>query len=118
MKAFALHVVTTTLIVAASLLAYDSLVVKPAVRVGVVDLASVYRAREAAFAAEITKNGTEDGRNLALDRARKFAERLTVVLDELPRDCACIVMLKSAVAGGGGNLMDLTPLLQRKLGAT
>ena len=37
-------------------------------------------------------------------------------LEELPRDCACLVVLKSAVAGRTPQTVDLTALLQQKLG--
>ncbi|MCK7497209.1 MAG: hypothetical protein MZW92_45050 [Comamonadaceae bacterium] len=47
----------------------------------------------------LTKAGSEDDRQKALSMARSFAQRLPLALEELPRDCGCLVVLKSAVAG-------------------
>lgn len=107
--------VLTVVIVAAALVAYDRWIIRPALRIGVVDLAGVYRAKEAEFADALARTGSADDRSRALASARKFAERLTVALEELPRDCACLVVLRSAVAGSTPNSVDLTPLLMRKV---
>ena len=76
-------------VVAASLVAYDRLVFRPALVVGVVDVAEVYRAKEAEFTQILTKVSSEEDRQQALLMARAFAQRLPIALEELPRECAC-----------------------------
>lgn len=105
----------SALIVAAGLALYDRTVVRPALVVGVVDVAEVYRAKETEFTQILTKTSLEEDRQKALLMARAFAQRLPVALEELPRDCGCLVVLKSAIAGPTSHTVDLTPLLRRKV---
>ena len=49
--------------------------------------------------------------------AKTFAQRLPAALDELPRECGCLVLLKTAVAGPTPNTVDLTARLRRKVEA-
>lgn len=116
MKAIALHALVAAGLVATGLLLYDRLVLRPALMVGVVDLAEVYRVKEAEFTLLLTQAGddAEPQRQRALALARGFAQRLPAALDELPRECGCLVVLKSAVAGAPHSL-DLTPALRRKV---
>ena len=111
----------TLLVVAASLTAYDRWVLRPALVIGVVDVAEVYRAKEAEFTQILTKAlsqpASEEERQKALVMARAFAQRLPLALDELPRECNCLVILKTAVAGSTPNTVDLTAQLRRKVGA-
>ncbi len=105
----------TLLVVSAALTAYDRLVLRPALVIGVVDVAEVYRAKEAEFTQMLTKASSEDDRQKALFMARTFAQRLPLALEELPRECNCLVVLKSAVAGPTPNTVDLTAALRRKV---
>ena len=109
----------TLFVVAASLTAYDRLVLRPALVIGVVDMAEVYRAKEAEFTQILTKALTqppsEEDRQKALVMARAFAQRLPLALDELPRECNCLVILRTAVAGPTPNTVDLTAQLRRKV---
>lgn len=105
----------TLLVVSAALAAYDRLVLRPALVIGVVDVAEVYRAKEAEFTQILTKASSEEDRQKALFMARTFAQRLPVALEELPRECGCLVVLKSAVAGPAPNTVDLTAALRRKV---
>ena len=111
----------TLFVVAASLTAYDRLVLRPALLIGVVDMAEVYRAKEAEFTQILTKAlsqpPSEEDRQKALVMARAFAQRLPLALDELPRECNCLVILKTAVAGPTPNTVDLTAQLRRKVAA-
>ena len=76
----------TLLVVAASLTAYDRWVLRPALVIGVVDVAEVYRAKEAEFTQILTKAlsqpASEEERQKALVMARAFAQRLPLALDE------------------------------------
>lgn len=105
----------SVLIVAAGLALYDRTMIRPALVVGVVDVAEVYRAKEAEFTQILTMTSLEEDRQKALLMARAFAQRLPVALEELPRDCNCLVVLKSAIAGPTPHTVDLTPLLRRKV---
>ena len=42
---------------------------------------------------------------------------MPIALQELPRDCGCLVVLKSAVAGPTPQMVDLTALLRSKVEA-
>jgi hypothetical protein len=107
----ALSVALSTLLATCGLVAYDRLVVRPGRLVGIVDVSDVYRTKETEFAALLTASKSDEERQRALDLASAFAKRLPAALDELPADCRCLVMLKSAVAGASDNTLDLTPLL-------
>ena len=111
----------TLFVVAASLAAYDRWVLRPALVIGVVDVAEVYRAKEAEFTQILTKAlsqpASEEDRQKALVMARAFAQRLPLALDELPRECNCLVILRTAVAGSTPNTVDLTAQLRRKVAA-
>lgn len=109
------HGLMTLFVVSAALTAYDRLVLRPALVIGVVDVAEVYRAKEAEFTQILTKASSEEDRQKALFMARTFAQRLPIALDELPRECGCLVVLKSAVAGPTPNTVDLTATLRRKV---
>jgi hypothetical protein len=115
MKAALIHVAATVFIVALTLLAYDRTVVRPARLIGVVDVGEVYRLKEAEFTQIVTKSGSEDERQKALAMARQFAQRLPLALEELPRDCACLVVIRTAIAGIPPHATDLTTLLKRKV---
>ena len=115
------HGLLTLLVVSAALTAYDRLVLRPALVIGVVDVAEVYRAKEAEFTQILTKAlsqpASEEERQKALVMARAFAQRLPLALDELQRECNCLVILRTAVAGPTPNTIDLTAQLRRKVAA-
>ena len=117
MKTLLLQAVLAIVIVFGTLAAYDRLVIRPGQLVGVVDVGEVYRQKEAEFTLILTKAGTDGERDKAMLMARAFAQRLPVALEELPRDCNCLVVLKSAVAGPTPRTLDLTAHLRRKLEA-
>ena len=117
MKALLLNAVLALLIVLGTLAVYDRMVVRPSQLVGVVDVAEVYRQKEAEFTLILTKAGSEDEREKAFAMARNFSQRLPLALEELPRDCGCLVVLKSAVAGPTPRTVDLTAHLRRKVEA-
>lgn len=105
------------LVVAGALAAYDRLVVRPGQRLGVVDLSEVYRQKEAEFTLIVTRAATDRERDQAIVLARDFAQRLPAALEELPRECGCLVVLKSAVAGNSPRTIDLTARLRQKVQA-
>ncbi len=117
MKTLLLQAGLALVIVFGTLAAYDRLVIRPGQLVGVVDVGEVYRQKEAEFTLILTKAGSDGEREKAMVMARAFAQRLPLALEELPRDCGCLVVLKSAVAGPTPRTLDLTAHLRRKLEA-
>lgn len=117
MKALLLNAVFALVIVLGALAVYDRIVVQPLRLVGVVDVGEVYRQKEAEFTLILTKAGSEGEREKAFAMARNFSQRLPLALEELPRDCGCLVVLKSAVAGPTPRTVDLTAHLRRKVEA-
>jgi hypothetical protein len=104
----------SALVAGTGLAAYDHWVLRPALAIGTVDLAEVYRAKEAQFTQLLTATGGEEQKQQALALARSFSQRLPVALDELPRECGCLVVLRTAVVGSP-HAQDLTPALRRKV---
>jgi hypothetical protein len=113
----AMTLCVSVLVTACGLLAYDRLVVRPAQVIGVVDVAEIYRLKEAEFAALMTRGNSDADRQQAMDLATRFARRLPRALEELPADCRCLVVLKSAVAGPTARTLDLTAVLKTKVDA-
>jgi len=105
----------SVLISAVTVLAYDRAVARPSQQIGVVDLSDVYRSKEAEFAKLVTASGNDDDRRAAHESAAQFARRLPTALEELPAECKCLVMLRSAVVGRTPNVIDLTAALKLKL---
>lgn len=104
-------------IVLGTLAAYDRVVVRPAQLIGVVDVAEVYRQKEAEFTLILTRAASDGEREQAMRMARSFAQRLPLALEELPRECGCLVVLKTAVAAPAPRTVDLTAHLRRKVEA-
>ena len=117
MKALLPNAALALLIVAGALAAYDRWVVRPGQVVGLVDVGEIYRQKEAEFTQLLTRAGSDGERDKAFAMARSFSQRLPLALEELPRDCGCLVVLKSAVAGATPRTLDLTAQLRRKVEA-
>lgn len=115
MKALLPNAALALLIVAAALAAYDRMVVRPGQVIGLVDVGEIYRQKEAEFTQLLTRAGSDGERDKAFAMARSFSQRLPLALEELPRDCGCLVVLKSAVAGSTPRTLDLTAQLRRKV---
>jgi hypothetical protein len=109
------QVVMVTAIVTTVLAAYDRLVVRPGQRIGIVDVAEVYRQKEAEFTLTLTRATSDAEREQAMRVARAFAQRLPSALDELPRECGCLVLLRTALAAPMPRAIDLTHHLRRKV---
>lgn len=117
MRMVAVNLVLSALLVAAALLAYERLVARPHRMVGVVDLGEVYRLKEAQFSQMLIQPGPQAERQKALALAQAFAQRLPRALEELALDCNCVVLPRSAVAGMGPDMVDLTTALRQKVEA-
>lgn len=115
MRAALLHGCLSVLVSLASVALYHHGVALPSLRLGMVDVAEVYRLKEAEFTAIVTKSTSDAERERAMGLARAFAQRLPMALDELPGECGCLVMLKGAVAAPSPRTVDLTAHLKAKL---
>ena len=115
MPALFVQVAVTIVLVAGALVAYDKWMVRPALLIGLVDVAEVYRDKEAEFTAAITRATTSEERQKAFTSAQLFAKRLPVALDELPQECRCLVVVRSSVAGTPPYSVDLTAKLKQKV---
>lgn len=105
-----------SVLVVAGILVYDQLR-PPMPPLGVVDLASVYREKEAAFAKVVgSDQASEDERNRAMAAAQAFAKALPTALAGLSDECGCVVLMGNAVASKTAQVHDLTPLLRARLG--
>jgi len=113
--AFLLDTLASLLVVVLALLTYHRYVVQPALLIGMVDVAEVYRSKEAEFTQALTRADSPNARDQAMRLASDFARKLPRALDELPRECQCLVVLKSAVAGTSSRSVDLTAHLRKKL---
>jgi hypothetical protein len=116
-KSLLLNAAMACAIVLGTLTAYDRVVARPAQLIGVVDVAEVYRQKEAEFTLILTRAASDGEREQAMRMARSFAQRLPLALEELPRECGCLVMLKTAVAAPAPRTVDLTANLRRKVEA-
>lgn len=117
MRALAAHGLIAAVLVSAALAGYDRWVVRPALRVGVVDIGEVYRQKEAEFTLILAKASSDVERERAMSMARVFSQRLPLALDELPRECGCLVILRSAIAGRTPHTVDLTAHLKSRVEA-
>ena len=117
MKAVLLQALVAMLAAIGVLAAYDHWVARPAQLVGVVDVADVYRQKEAEFTLIVTRATTDGEREQAMRMARVFAQRLPLALEELTRECGCLVVLRTAVAAPAPRTIDLTAQLRRKVEA-
>jgi hypothetical protein len=117
LKSLVMNGAMASVIALGSLAAYDHAVVRPAQLIGVVDVAEVYRQKEAEFTLILTRAASDGEREQAMRMARSFAQRLPLALEELPRECGCLVVLKTAVAAPAPRTVDLTAHLRRKVEA-
>ncbi len=84
---------------------------------GTLDVAELYRLKEAQVAAVLVKRDSGDAeRILAIQRAAVFGAELGKVIDILPEECGCLVLMRGAVLGSGAQLVDLTPAVRSRLG--
>jgi hypothetical protein len=119
MKPLALSVVANLLLMVLAFIAYDQFVRLRELHVAVVDVATVYRQKEAQFTALLTtpsvpdRNPTEDreARQLAAD----FARALPMALDEITAECHCLLLVRAATVGRPAGVADLTETLKQKL---
>ena len=118
MNLFAVNALVSLFVVAVGIAAYHHLVrFPPADRIGVIDVTEVYRLKEKEFTDVVTRVGaSETDKGKAMTEAQAFAKALPQALEELPQECGCLVLLRNAIAANTPTMIDLTPMLKRKVG--
>lgn len=117
MRFFLANMLASVLVAMLGIAAYHRYVHLPAERIGVIDVAEVYRQKEREFAERVTRPGaSEADKDQAMSEAQAFARALPRALEELPQECGCLVLLRNAIASAAPMTIDLTPALKRKVG--
>lgn len=106
-----------SVLTAAAMAGYDHLYGKPWRQYGVVDVQEIYRLKEKQLVEIASRPGVgEAEKGRVVEAAAQFAQQFPKALDELPNDCRCLVLVRTAIAAEVPGMRDLTPLLRRKLG--
>ena len=121
MKPVALSVALNALLLLLALIAYDQVARTRELRVAVVDVAAVYRWKEAQFTALLTQPGTDVRAEAnAPQLAAEFARELPKALDDIAAECRCLLLTRAVLAGPpehvAAHVADLTATLKQKLG--
>jgi len=86
-------------------------------RYGIVDIVEIYKEKESELALVALKKGaTDQDQEQMRGIAQKFGRDLQAALEQLPRDCDCILLNRGAVVAGG-SIPDYTAALKARLGA-
>lgn len=116
-RSYAIHLVASLVLIAMMLTAYHRFVILPMRRIGVIDVAAIWAIKEKQFADIVTRAGaSERDRQKAMEIASDFARDLPAALEQLPQECGCLVLVRTAILAQSPDMIDLTPLLRHKLG--
>ena len=105
MKPLALSVALNALLPLLALIAYDQVARMRELRVAVVDVAAVYRWKEAQFTVLLTQPGSAAN---APQLAADFARRLPQALDEIATECQCLLLTRAVLRSAVFQDADLT----------
>ena len=110
-----LILMAATLVSAALISVYHFWLAKPAARFAVVDIASVVKVKEAEFTALLLRPEVSDKERMAAYQlVSRIGPEIEHAVGELQKECACTIIVKSAVIAGAAE--DMTPRLKGKLG--
>jgi len=106
------------LIISVGLIAiYHFWLARPSAGFAVVDIASVVRVKEAEFTALLSRPEVSDKERMAAYQlVSRIGPEIERAVGELQKECACTIIVKSAVIAGAAE--DLTPRLKEMLGMT
>ncbi|WP_257626444.1 hypothetical protein [Janthinobacterium sp. NKUCC06_STL] len=110
-----INILVSACFVAIGIAAYDRLVLRPMLVIGVVDAANVFNAKQEQYIKAMTSSHTDIERRQAISDAERFVTSFATALAQLPDECQCLVVDKTAVIGSRTTLIDLTPLLRKKV---
>ena len=121
MKPLALGIAINVLLLLLAIIAYDRYARVRELRVAVVDVAAVYRWKEAQFTALLTQPGTDLRTDASAPQlAAEFARELPQALDDIAAECGCLLLTRAVLAGPlehvAAHVADLTVTLKKKLG--
>jgi hypothetical protein len=117
MKPLGLSVAINVLLLVVALIAYDRFARMRELRVAVVDVAAVYRSKEAQFTTLLTEPGSDaHAETSAPHLAAEFARALPQALEEIATECHCLLLTRAVLAGQPEYVADLTGNLKEKLG--
>ena len=121
MKPLGLSVAINLLLIVLTVIAYDQYARVRELRVAVVDVAAVYRWKEAQFTALLTQPGTDARAEAGAPQlAAAFARELPQALDDIAAECRCLLLTRAVLAGPpehvAAQVADLTATLKQKLG--
>ena len=121
MKPLALGVAINVLLILLAVIAYDQYARLRELRVAVVDVAAVYRWKEAQFTALLTQPGTDARAEASAPQlAVEFARELPQALDDIAAECHCLLLTRAVLAGTpehvAAHVADMTVTLKQKLG--
>src|SRR6516164_3060723 len=109
MKPLALGVAINVLLLVVALIAYDRFARMRELRVAVVDVAAVYRWKEAEFSTLLTQPGSDARADVsAPELAAEFARELPAALKEIGAECHCLLLTRAVLAGQPVHIPDLT----------
>jgi hypothetical protein len=98
-------------------IAYDRFARMRELRVAVVDVAAVYRWKEAHFTTLLTQPGSDSRADVSPpELAAEFARELPAALEEIVAECHCLLLTRAVLAGQPAHVPDLTANLKQKLG--
>jgi len=96
---------------------YHFWLARPSAGFAVVDIASVVRVKEAEFTALLSRPEVSDKERMAAYQlVSRMGPEIERAVGELQKECACTIIVKSAVIAGVAE--DLTPRLKEMLGMT
>ena len=115
----ALVVMSANALVCVTLITSYALWIAPsrAPRLALLDVAELYRLKEREIAAILLQSdATEETRTQALKRASGFGVEITALIEQLPRECRCVILARGAIIGSAEILPDMTPAVRQRLG--
>lgn len=84
-------------------------------RIAVVDVESVFAARQVQLTLQLTTSENDEARARIQAEAKRFRDALPTAMDQLADECQCVVLDKTMLVGAGTGVPNLTVQLQRKV---
>jgi hypothetical protein len=117
MKPLGSSVAINVLLLVVALVGYDRFARMRELRVAVVDVAAVYRWKEAEFTTLLTQPSNDARADVSPpELAAEFARALPAALEEIVAECHCLLLTRAVLAGQPEHVPDLTGNLKQKLG--